>query len=280
MSLRSRVHSLQAGITQHCSLRKPKNLVESVTLSSEQQRALTASDTNLLTIVTINRNNAMNLPRTLESLDQVRGDDRVQCLFIDGASDDDSIELAKGFYEPGRWFTEPDRGIYHAMNKGLYRARGRYVLWLNSGDTLERGVKDLVLDRLSKSKADLVSFSVYVVDEGCPEKHRTCFSDDGALPNNMVPHQGACFSRKCITKMGGYREDFAIVADRDLILRMFFLGKDIVHSREIISRFYAGGLSSGRRYYLETIRLNYLYGAYSLLGYLLRVMKFHLILNR
>ncbi len=80
----------------------------------------------MLSIVTVNLNDAAGVARTLTSIEAARDDHRVECIFIDGGSKDDSVDLARRFYPDDRIVSEPDRGIYHAMNKGLRRACGKY----------------------------------------------------------------------------------------------------------------------------------------------------------
>lgn len=93
----------------------------------------------VLTIITINRNNAAGLEKTMQSvLSQTRTD--YEYIVVDGASTDGSVEvierLAERFGDRLKWVSEPDKGIYNAMNKGIGMATGEYVQILNSGDSL------------------------------------------------------------------------------------------------------------------------------------------------
>ncbi len=88
----------------------------------------------LITIVTITRNAAGVLAPTMESVAAQTWSD-FEHLLIDGASTDDTLATARRLASPGlRIVSEPDKGLYDAMNKGLRLARGRYVLFLNAGD--------------------------------------------------------------------------------------------------------------------------------------------------
>ena len=96
----------------------------------------------LLSIITINRNNASGLRKTIESVVTQDCTD-FEYLIIDGASTDDSPAVIQEFVtgkhgnKISHWISEPDTGIYNAMNKGGRQARGTYVYMLNSGDWLE-----------------------------------------------------------------------------------------------------------------------------------------------
>ena len=90
-----------------------------------------------LSIITINRNNAQGLEKTMQSV-VGQTDPDFEYIVVDGASTDESVSVIRRFAEqrPIRWVSEPDKGIYNAMNKGIAMAEGEYVMILNSGDYL------------------------------------------------------------------------------------------------------------------------------------------------
>ncbi len=93
----------------------------------------------ILSIITINRNNADGLEKTMRSVAaQTFGD--FEYVVIDGASTDKSVEVIRSFEASFgarlKWVSEPDKGIYNAMNKGIGMASGDYLQFLNSGDCL------------------------------------------------------------------------------------------------------------------------------------------------
>lgn len=95
----------------------------------------TAVTTPLISIITITYNAADCLLPTLSSVDAQTFND-YEHIIVDGASTDNTLTLTHSFCRPSfRVFSEPDKGLYDAMNKGLSLARGKYVLFLNAGDT-------------------------------------------------------------------------------------------------------------------------------------------------
>ncbi|MCM1310488.1 MAG: glycosyltransferase [Bacteroides sp.] len=86
----------------------------------------------LISVITITYNAALTLPATLASVEAQTFRD-FEYLIVDGASTDGTVEIAR-VCPIAQVVSEPDRGLYDAMNKGLHRARGRYVLFLNAGD--------------------------------------------------------------------------------------------------------------------------------------------------
>lgn len=91
----------------------------------------------ILTLITVTRNDLDGLRRTLQSAALQRGE-LLEHIVVDGASTDGTVEFLASIDDGAvtRYVSRPDRGIYHAMNRGLSMATGEWVLFLNSGDTL------------------------------------------------------------------------------------------------------------------------------------------------
>ncbi|EKD4816644.1 glycosyltransferase, partial [Escherichia albertii] len=92
---------------------------------------------DIITIITINYNNAEGLAKTIASIDK-QTNKEFEYLIIDGGSDDNSVEHAKKSVMCSRIISEKDNGIYDAMNKGAYLAKGEYIIFINSGDELRK----------------------------------------------------------------------------------------------------------------------------------------------
>jgi len=89
-----------------------------------------------LSIITINYNNNAGLQRTLKSIDSQTWKE-YELVLVDGGSEDGSWETIEGYAEKRpstKWVSEPDNGIYNAMNKGVNMATGDYCIFMNSGD--------------------------------------------------------------------------------------------------------------------------------------------------
>lgn len=91
----------------------------------------------LISIITINFNNADGLLKTMTSVFEQKSDN-YEYVIVDGFSTDNSVNVIKRFGDdrPLNWISEQDAGIYDAMNKGISMAKGKYLLFLNSGDYL------------------------------------------------------------------------------------------------------------------------------------------------
>ena len=105
----------------------------------------------LFSIITVTWNAAAVIAPTLESVQRQTSSD-YEMLIIDGASSDGTLDIVSRASIAGlRVFSEPDKGLYDAMNKGIARACGRYLIFLNAGDAF---ADDAVLARLAMLAAD------------------------------------------------------------------------------------------------------------------------------
>ncbi len=202
-----------------------------------------------LSIITINRNNAAGLARTLKSTFGAQpGFDDWEQIVVDGASTDDSLEVLDQWKDDthlGWHVSEPDTGIYNAMNKGASHARGDYLLFLNSGDML---LNDSLREVFSRPiNADLV-ISNMVINYGGHD--RPYFSakpfkfDPVFFLFRVIPHQGTLISRELHKTIGGYDENLRFAADHKFFFQCFTDGTPSVLWLEMpFSRFYTDGMS-------------------------------------
>lgn len=119
-------------------------------------------NTPLFSIITINRNNAEGLQKTIDSvINQTYPN--FEYIIIDGGSDDGSFEIIQNNQsELAYWISEPDKGIYHAMNKGIQQATGEYCLFLNSGDWLVEGILQTIQEYLKNTTALILYGNLYL----------------------------------------------------------------------------------------------------------------------
>lgn len=180
-----------------------------------------------LSIITINRNNAAGLSRTIKSVtDQQDGD--FEYIIIDGGSSDNSVDLirAAAAKRPIKWVSEPDGGIYDAMNKGARMATGDYMLFLNSGDTFasDTVIADIEAKNFSE---DIVIGRINFTDaEGHEHKDYQNVSARHTLygfRKSLIPHQATLIKRNTFLSVGPYDEQYKIVADWQYCLKAIFV---------------------------------------------------------
>ena len=170
----------------------------------------------IVSIITINLNNLQGLCKTLNSIfSQSRS--LYELIVIDGGSADGSRDLIKR-YEGNIdfWVSEPDKGIYHAMNKGISVAKGEYLLFMNSGDYF---ANETVLEYFSTHHdgSDLiVGRSIMEGGEPPKDEEKKDYSIEDEvffLCTGAYPHQATFIRRSVFEKYGHYREDKRIASD-------------------------------------------------------------------
>jgi glycosyltransferase involved in cell wall biosynthesis len=194
-----------------------------------------------LTIITVNLNNRDGLKETMKSVLSQNYND-FEFIIVDGGSIDTSFEKIREYTDEirdtlddsysaciwsgkhskitGGFFSELDSGIYHAMNKGIKKARGEYLLFLNSGDYL---IDENVIGESFKSelKDDIISGNCIVTQGGeyihnaIPPAQITFLT----FFNRTIPHQSTFIRKKLFETLGYYNESYKIHADYDFFIK-------------------------------------------------------------
>ncbi len=203
----------------------------------------------ILSIITINKNNAEGLLKTIESVVEQTFND-FEYLIVDGESSDLSLQTIKRFCNSSRpqfsWISEPDSGIFNAMNKGIKKSRGEYLLFLNSGDFL---VNKEVLERVfhEKNTEDILCGQSIVSDKG-KAIYTTNTPDFFKLSNfykSTISHQATFIKRNLFDKFGLYKEDLKLMSDWEFWIRSIILGNASTKKLDIvISDYNLDGISS------------------------------------
>lgn len=178
-------------------------------------------------IITCTYNSETHLPGAIASLRSSNIDD-YEHIFVDGASTDGTLEVIRQHLRPqDRVHSEPDQGIYDALNKGLDLARGDVIGLLHSDD---RFASDRVLERVQDAfrdpSVDAVYGDLHYVSAGSPARLIRAWKSapfEPALLRRgwMPPHPTLFIRRKRLDAVGRYDIGMRIAADYDFILRLF-----------------------------------------------------------
>lgn len=185
---------------------------------------MSGKDKMKLSIITINYNNAVGLKKTLDSVASQTCTD-FEHIIVDGASTDESVEIMREYENTLAsrlsplasrliWLSEPDTGVYNAMNKGIKLAKGEYILILNSGDYL---IAADVLEKVFAHDcyADILCARCDVSDNGkivwtSNPPAKVTF---GTLYTVGLAHQSTFIRRTLFEQLGYYDESFRYNAD-------------------------------------------------------------------
>lgn len=207
------------------------------------------------TIITICFNSEKTIERTIKSvLAQTCKD--YEYIIVDGASKDNTLDIVKR-YEPlfeghMKWKSEPDNGIYDAMNKGIQRATGDIIGIVNSDDWLEPDALNIVANTFVQNKSN--TNALYC---GGINYHRT----DGTIKRwdaniksfkrqihlyimSGIRHPATFVPRRVYERIGLFNDQMKLSADTDFVLRSYYGGVRFVEIPEVLSNMSEGGLST------------------------------------
>jgi len=201
-----------------------------------------------LSIITINYNNADGLLATIKSVaNQSRKE--FEFIIIDGGSTDKSLKIIKENNQHiTYWCSEKDKGIYHAQNKGIANATGKYVLFLNSGDTF---YVDFVIEKFynfPKPENNLIIYgntNLINIDNTQYIKVQPKQLSLNFWYKETVNHQSAFISKNLFSQYGVYNTDYKICSDFDFFLKVYINNpKAFLYMDLVIANYTLDGLSS------------------------------------
>jgi glycosyltransferase involved in cell wall biosynthesis len=211
-----------------------------------------------LSIITINRNNSKGLEETIRGVISQTFTD-FEYIIIDGASTDSSVDVIKKYESKiSYWISEPDKGIFNAMNKGVARASGEYIQFSNSGDWF---VNQEVLTNVFKndSTEDILFGNIVKMIDGVGTL------DKGIATSNVtfyhlflgtINHPATFARRELFNKYGLFNEKYKYVNDWEWFLRVVGLADTSVRYLDLdISYFDMTGNSNNSYEYYETERI-------------------------
>ncbi|MBQ9640469.1 MAG: glycosyltransferase [Bacteroidaceae bacterium] len=198
-----------------------------------------------LSVVTINYNNLHGLRQTVGSMLKQTFHD-YEWIVVDGGSSDGSCEFLDEMKAHFAWLvSEPDRGIYNALNKGARMAKGEFLYFLNSGDELY--APDVLQRLLESPEADEADMLYGDVCFCYPDRE-----DIGRQPERLtlqylrkapLNHQSTLVRRECFERLGGFDERFSIAADWRLLVQMKLEACRFVYVPGVVCRYDMGGIS-------------------------------------
>lgn len=200
-------------------------------------------------IVTVSLNNAKGLEETVQSVLR-QTYKNYEYIVIDGRSEDDSLKVIKKYKSDiEKWVSEPDRGIYDAMNKGIDFANGNFIIFLNAGDVF---YSDIVLYTIYKniSNYDNIYFGTaqYVFKDikWFVPNNNNVVNKKGFMPS----HQSILFPKK-FYQHNKYSLNYKIAADREYFLRAK-KSFNLEYIDTIFVKFELGGISNRPKSFISS----------------------------
>jgi glycosyltransferase involved in cell wall biosynthesis len=206
---------------------------------------------SLVTVITVCYNSANSLERALTSV-AIQDWPNVEHIVIDGGSTDDTLSILKRYQNHlAHVVSEPDKGIYDAMNKGLDRATGDIVCFLNADDQYASShVLSLVAKQMQAHELDALLGDVEFFHSAYPTRMVRRYRSDRFTPERlawgwMPAHPALFLNKSVVQRVGRFKSDYRIAGDFDYIARAFY-GYDLRyrHLREVLVHMQTGGAST------------------------------------
>ena len=209
-----------------------------------------------ISIVTVNYNNKTGLEQTIVSVLSQNSAD-FEFIIIDGGSTDESLDIIKNNNDNiSYWVSEKDGGIYNAMNKGIARATGDYLVFLNSGDCF---VNDSILSECLAVMTNNPLVDIFYGDvevgnraELMPYVHKhPAQLTIGFFADDTINHQASFIRSSLFTEFGSYLEQYKLASDYWFFLSCFIRGKvfQYLESTIVLYNFDGVSASNGFREY-------------------------------
>lgn len=196
-----------------------------------------AEHTIKVSVITVSYNAAKTIEQTIQSVLK-QSYPNIEYLVIDGKSTDGTQRVIEKYRnEISYYVSEPDQGIYDAMNKGISRASGDVIGIINSDDWYETDAVEKVVNCFEKKNADVVFGEIWLIDSN--GNKRSC-TKNSILP----PHPAMFVKRNAYRKYGVFDISYAIAADYELTLRLLSKGAAFERIDCILSNFRTTGISS------------------------------------
>lgn len=195
-----------------------------------------------ISVVTVCYNAADTIEETILSiLNQTY--DYVEYIIIDGGSTDGTVDIIKKYSDRlAYWVSEPDKGIYDAMNKGIDAATGDYINFMNSGDRfVDNGILTQVSKNLNQNQ-DIV-YGDIIKESGTTQTRLFALPIDKMNVDDPIPHP-ASFTKRELLKHNKFDTSFRIAADYDFFYKQYYAKKNFLYIGIPVAFFKDGGISS------------------------------------
>lgn len=199
----------------------------------------------LVTIITVCFNSAATIERTFESV-RNQTYPNIEYIVVDGGSTDGTVDLLRSHEDLIDYFvSEPDAGLYEAMNKGLSLAAGAYILVLNSDDWYEWDAVERLVQAHRFSGCDFVGgLARYVNADDSSFVLPSMRFDHATLLRMPLRHQTMLMPAALYDEIGPYDTGFPIIADFELAIRLYRAGKSYFEVSAPLLNFRTTGVSN------------------------------------
>ena len=231
----------------------------------------------MVSVITPCFNSAKTIEKTLESV-KAQGTDEIEHIIIDGASTDGTLDILNEYKTSVDYdviiVSEPDNGIYDAMNKGIKLAHGDLIGIINSDDWYEPDTIKNIHNAYTGDDHEIIYGMIRTYDEG---KLRTIeFYHHDFLIKRMINHPGCFVTRAVYDDHGLYDTSYRSSADYEWAKRCLDRGVKFTPVFNVLANVSLGGMSASNIGFRETLKLQHEWGEISNFKYHAYTLKSHI----
>jgi glycosyltransferase involved in cell wall biosynthesis len=222
-----------------------------------------------VTIITVCFDSERHIEETIQSV--INQDySNIEYIIIDGGSTDNTLNIIKKYEKNiSKWISEPDNGIYDAMNKGIDMASGDLIAFLNSDDYYyQRAIKKIV-EKYKQTNADVVIGKVNVISQKNKKIFETNINYENLKKERFKIVHPSTFCKTGLLKKYKFNTKYQIKSDYDLLIKLFINNYNFVNLDYTTTAFRVGGTSNSLKTIIEDFKIKYKY-----LG-LIKTFKYH-----
>lgn len=243
------------------------------------------SKKHMISIITVCFNSAKTIEQTIQSvLDQSYKN--LEYIIVDGGSTDGTLEIINRYKDPiDIIISEPDQGIYDAMNKGIQVAKGELIGLLNSDDWYEPNTLELISEAYKNSDQQTVFHGLCKEIDQNREGTIHAYHHD-VLPVHSIAHP-TCFVPKSIyDQFGSFDTRYKIAGDYEFLLRLYRKGVRFERIERVLVNFRTDGASDSLASGYEDLAIRFRHNQYGRVKYMLKWVKYglfhlrHLMITR
>ena len=207
----------------------------------------------LVSYVTVVRNGFKTIRRTIESV-QEQTYENIEHIILDGCSTDDTLEIIREYEDRIDYYaSEPDQGLYDALNKAIELCRGTLILILNADDWLMPGSAEIAVKNWQPGSQQLILGGARVkfdkIAKAAWYPHPVSLNSYFSVAN--INHNAIYATREAYTASGPYDASYRIAADTKWILKCFDVGCNFKYLKELVVNYSLGGISSDNYWHAE-----------------------------
>ena len=228
----------------------------------------------LVSIITVVYNNKEGIEKTLSSM-VFQTYTAIEYIVIDGGSTDGTLEIISRYQDRINIFiSEPDKGVYDAMNKGIGLSTGQLIGMINSGDFYENDAIETVVNSYFENPEVAIFHGVLRVFEASGEFKSIIGNHSSFLAKGMIEHPTCFVKRAVFQQYGAFNLAYKSSSDYDFMLRMKEHQVSFMFIEKVLANYYTGGISFQTPALLETLQIKQQYGLISkfkkvLIGYII-----------